>query len=690
LAPNKLKFDDQVPCQDRWIRALSYVGGAQCPEPLEVGSIMLKVLRENLKSLSWILWLVIAVFVLLVFVDFGGTVPGGSSGTSETAVEIGNQAEITYGEFREQLQRTEGFYRQIYGDNFNDELARQLGIPTQALNSLISERILEIEAEEMGLAATDEEVREEVLNIGAFLDEQGRFVGADQYEQILRANRATVDGFEEGIRQSILTGKLRSILSDNVYVSNTEIEDAYREQVERAKIEFVQVRPDLFADDVTVDDSEVQAYWDSNKEDFRLPERRAVRYLLVDREEVAASMELADNELEAYYTTNAADYAREEQVRARHILLRKTGDRTVEQALTELEAVRGQIEGGEDFETLAKEISEDPGSGAKGGDLGFFGRGSMVKPFEDASFSGQPGDLVGPIETAFGAHLIEVLERRPGGQTPFEEVREQIRSRVANERAARVAESRAGELAARMRHESAFSEEAQQAIANETEAVRLLVAPAFGRDDAVPGIGKAQPFSVSAFELQESEVSDPVAVRAGWAVLTLSEVLAPAVPPLADVENEVRELVVKNSRMAEAARQVAEQRALLDSGSTLADVADSFGLAVEESPLFGRTGGVGKLGVNREINDAALALDVDGIGGPIELADSVVLFRVTERQKFDPVEFSEEKRATRDRVVQQKANRMLSSLVQKRREELGVKIDPRLAADINRDPTSES
>jgi parvulin-like peptidyl-prolyl isomerase len=107
-----------------------------------------------------------------------------------------------------------------------------------------------------------------------------------------------------------------------------------------------------------------------------------------------------------------------EQVRSRHILLRVDEERSSEQAREQLAALRARLAAGEDFAFLAAEVSEDPGSAAQGGDLGFFGRGQMVPEFEEAAFAAQVGELVGPVETSFGLHLIEVIERRPGGDEP--------------------------------------------------------------------------------------------------------------------------------------------------------------------------------------------------------------------------------------------------------------------------------
>ena len=127
---------------------------------------MLKVFRDNLKYLSWVLWLVIAVFILFVFVDFGGSVPGGGP-TSEPAVTVGKH-EISYADFERAYRQTEDTYRQLYGDQFSGETARQLGLPMQVLNGLVGDKIMLLEAERMGLMVTDEELRHEILEFPAF------------------------------------------------------------------------------------------------------------------------------------------------------------------------------------------------------------------------------------------------------------------------------------------------------------------------------------------------------------------------------------------------------------------------------------------------------------------------------------------------------------------------------------------
>ena len=179
-----------------------------------------------------------------------------------------------------------------------------------------------------------------------------------------------------------------------------------------------------------------------------MPERRIVDYLLIDTDELRSSIELTDGEINAYYEDNPEDFTRDEQVKARHILLQLNADRTDSDAEQQMQEIRLRLDAGEDFAALALELSDDPGSKSRGGDLGFFGRGQMIPEFETAAFEAQPGDLVGPVKTSFGYHLIEVLEKQPAGTAiPRGGYRRDPCTLLLSERSRAAAEAKAGELA---------------------------------------------------------------------------------------------------------------------------------------------------------------------------------------------------------------------------------------------------
>ncbi len=635
---------------------------------------MLKVFRDNLKYLSWVLWLVILVFVVFLFTDFGSINPtGGIAGAA--AARVGGY-EISYGEFEQAYRQQEARLEQLYGDRIDSETARQLGLYNQVMESLIAEKILQAEGDRMGLEVSDEEVRDEILKFDVFKNESGVFVGQEAYQSILRNARMTPDSFEESVRQEILTSRVRSILRQNIFVSDAEVEESYREQAERAKIRFIRLAASDFADQVTLEDAEVAEFFAANREDFEIPERRVADYLAIDRTELQATTEIQDSEVAAFYDQNQADYTREEQVQARHILVRTGADRTVDEAKSVIAEARARIARGESFADVAAEISDDPGSKARGGDLGTFGRGQMVPPFEEAAFGASPGELVGPVETSFGVHLIEVLGRTEGGTQPLDEVATSIRNRLALERAQTLAEATATELAERIEREDLTDPEALRALADEETGVTFLSTSPFAEGDAVSGIGRSPAFTAAAFDAEAGEVSEPIRIPRGWAILRLREIEEARLPELDEVDADVRSALRERKQVELAAAELSAAKERLEGGASVEDLAADLGVEIEESAEFGAGEPIGSLGANLAVARAALELDAGAIGGPVTDSNGAVLFEVTERQRFDPASFEQEKEATRSALVDQRANEMLGALISARREELGVVYDP--------------
>ena len=646
---------------------------------------MLKVFRDNLKHLAWILWVVIIVLVLSLAVEFGSSTPQGA--TANVAATVGDET-VTIEEFRRQYQQMEQLYRQIYGEQFNPEIAQRLQLPMQALNRAVNQKILLAEAERLGLQVSNEELQREILTIPAFKDDKGRFVGKDTYERILQQNGYSAASFEEEMRKDILLQKLENMLRANVYVSDTDVEQAYREQVERAKIRYVQLPRSRFLQGVEPPQNELQAYYDSHKDEFKRPEQREAAYFLVEPAKLADQLKLTDQELQAYYDAHKEEFSREEQVRARHILVMVNDQRTDEQARQRIEEARTKLASGGDWAAVAQQYSDDPASKESGGDLGMFGRGQMLPEFEQAAFSAQPGKLVGPIKTSAGYHLIEVTEKTPGGTQPLAEVKEQIRGRLAAERVQQLAETRARELAARLEKERAKNAETLQAIAKEFPAATLTPSVKFGEQDPVPGVGRFAPFNQAAFALKQGEVSDPIQVPRGWAVLTVLAVQEPGVAEFKEVEPQVRLIVGRQKQQRMALDRLEQARKEVAAGTkTLEQVAAELGTEVKDSGEFTAQGMIQGIGLNPELARAAMKLQPGQLGGPVGDAQGAILFRLVERKAWDPKEFAAAKTQTRERLQQEKLQRFQAALIEQRRRELGVSYDRALLEQLGLDPS---
>ncbi|MEJ2085577.1 MAG: SurA N-terminal domain-containing protein [Acidobacteriota bacterium] len=644
---------------------------------------MLKVFRDNLKYLSWILWLVIAVFILFVFGDFSGRVPGaGGAALTDAAATVGKY-KVTYSEFENTYRRMEDFYRQAYGDQFDRELAERMGLPLQVIDSLIADKILLAEADRMGLSVTDDEVATAIGEMSSFKLPGGGFVGEERYKQILRSNRLTVEKFEESVRNDLLNQKVRSVLSDNLYIAEQEVIDSYREQVETASIRYLRLPVDSLAGEVEVTDAELAEYFSTHAEEFEFPERRVVDYLLLNPDELRSTVEVSDEDVRIYYEENSDEFTQEEQVRARHILLSLSDERSREEAESILADARARIEAGEEFAVVAAEISEDPGSKDRGGDLGFFGRGQMIPEFEQAAFAAEPGDLVGPIETSFGLHLIQVEEKRPAGVRKLDEVAEQIRARLTTERSEEAASERIQQLAEKIRTENMSDSEALSSLAETETGVTFHTSPAFSQEDNVPGIGRATTFSVEAFGLEEGEISDPFQVTRGWVILRLSEIQEPRIPALEEVRDQV-ESALRDERLFELGQEkMADVKSAIASGSSLEEAGATLNLTVSESNDFRRGGTIQGLGSSPRIVDLALDSEVGAVEGPLVQNRDLVVFEVTARTHYDPTEFEKNRDEAKETLRAEKVNQIMTSLINQRREEMGVRYDPQLLENFN-------
>jgi peptidyl-prolyl cis-trans isomerase D len=637
---------------------------------------MLKVFRENLKYLNWILWLVIAIFVAFIFVDWG---IGGldSNDTASYAAKVGG-ATVSMPEFERTYRQLEDQYRELYGERFTPEVAKQMQLPMQALDRLVARQILLQEAAAMDLSVSDEEVRRAILAVEAFKGSDGAFVGDEDYAAILRQSGHTVASFERSVRADLLVQKLTGALEKTVRVSDQEVEKAYRTRAERAAIRFVVLPESRFQGQLTASADELKAHYDAHRDDFRLADQRVVDYLLVDVPRLQQAIQPTDAEARAYYDANASGFNQPEQVRARHILLRVDDKRSAEEARRQVEAIRQRLAAGEDFAAIAQAVSEDPASAPRGGELGLFGRGQMVGEFEQAAFAAQPGELVGPVQTSFGYHLIQVEEKRAGGVRPYEEVAPQIQNSLRQERAQSQAEAKAKELYQKLAASPA-GEQGLKALADaEPGTLSFSTTPPFGRDDLVPGIGRQTAFSSTAFALEQGKLSEPVKVPRGWALLVVREVRPPRVPEFAEAEPQVRQAVERQKRSQRALAELQAARAAIAAGKSLDAVAQELGLTPQDSGEFGAEDPIRGLGPLPAVARQALAGEPGSIGGPLETPQGAVLFQVTDRKRFDPLEFAAESTALRESLAQQEFGRLLQALIEKRRAEITVNYNRQL------------
>jgi peptidyl-prolyl cis-trans isomerase D len=635
---------------------------------------MLTTLRQNFHKLKWILWAVIAVFVLFVFVDWGMGSAGRRGGEDPSWIARVGGNTIPAVEFQREYRDAEERQRQMFGKNFTPELLKMMNLPDQVLNGLIDRRLLRAEAARLNLGVTDAELTAKVLG---FKDNQGRplflrdgaFIGEAQYRRALAGAGYVPESFEASVREQALLEKLNRFFTDSVFVSDQEVEDDFSSRNVKAKIEYVLLPPPPVAPG-GISDAEAEAYFKQNPTPYLAPERRKAKYLLVEAAKVKVTLTVSDADIQKEYNANADSYRKGEEVKARHILYKAEGGNDAA-ARAKAEAAVKKLKGGADFAALAKAESDDPGSKANGGELGSFGRGQMVKEFEDAAFAAAPKQVVGPVKSAFGYHVIQVEEKSEPRVQPLFEVAPAIRARLLDQRAADEARRQGRELAEKVAKLGKPSDEDLRKLAvgnvtiNETEYL--------SRADAPAGIGPNPDFSSALFVLKPGEVSGSVGTVRGEAILKLADTKKAGLPAFAEVKPRVVADLAKKKQ--EDAAVLTLKQALEKNGS-LEAAAKDLKLSVEKPEAFGKNGPIPGLGAARAVLDAAFAGNAGEMKGPVAMGDrGAVAVRIVEKTPFDKAAFDAQKEKIRESLRAQKSGRLVQALLQAQRASMKIEVN---------------
>ena len=585
---------------------------------------------------------------------------------------------ITTAEFQKEYAFAEDRYRQAYGKSYSPELARAMNLPEQVLNSLIDRRLFREEAERMHLKVTDDELTQHLLGIKdpqsgkPLFVKDGVFVGDAAYRRILAANRLAPQSFEEAQREQILLEKLNRFFTEAVVISDEELKSEFEKRNVKAKIAWA-LLPVVTTAQAPATDVEAEAYFKTNPTSYMQPEKRKAKYLLVETAKIRPTIQVSDADVAADYTASAETYRKGEEVHARHILYKTDAANDASQKAKAEAAVR-KLRGGADFAALAKAESDDS-SKASGGDLGTFPRGRMVKEFEEAAFGAKEKDIVGPVKSSFGYHVIQVLEKTGERVQPLFEVSAGIRARLQDERARDEAKRLAAGLSEKVAKMGKPSDDDLRKLAgsgvtfNETEFL--------SRTDAPAGIGFNPQFSEKLFSLTEGEAAAaPVSTPRGEAIVKLVEIRKPGLPAFAEVKARVA-LDIQKKRQDEATLLALRQA--MTEGATLEAVAKKLNLKIESPDVFSMGGPIPGLGSPKAVLDAVFSAKPGELKGPIAVSErGAVVMRIDSVTPFDAAAFEKEKGTVREGLRGKKSNQLLQALVQKKRSDLKIEFNREL------------
>jgi peptidyl-prolyl cis-trans isomerase D len=529
---------------------------------------MLQTIHDKLKG--WVAGLVLgAIALVFVFWGINWTL------SAPTYAAKVNGREISTADVRQSYQERLAQAERAANGNLTD--AQRNEIKRRVLDDYVSAEALVTRADDLGYRVSDREILQEMSLVPAFqLD--GKF-NLDHALALLHAQGRSVPEIEEMFKRDVKLRQLDSALSASSFATPQELQRVRALTRQQRELSWITLAASKYAETATPDEAAVKAYYDAHKSEYMTPETVDLRYVEISLAQLSAKVSVSDEQLKAYYedqkTKTPERFTQPEQRRVRHILLSVSDPKEDAAVKAKAEALLKRAQAGEDFAKLAKENSQDPGSAAQGGDLGFSERKAFVPEFADAAFSMKEGEIKGPIKTQFGYHILKLDAIQPATEKTFEQAHEELEADYRRTEAERLYNDAADSLA-----DAALQNTTDIDVVARKAGLTVNEIKTFSRSEGGGALGKVPAVIEAAFsaDVLDGHLSPIVEVDKGrGVVLRATDRKLPEQKPLEAVRTEVVAAWKKQRGVALAAAAAADAMKRLNAGESWDAVAKSLG-----------------------------------------------------------------------------------------------------------------
>src|SRR5450432_34386 len=592
------------------------------------------------------------IFLGVVVAVLGGSMllylvpqtPGTGEAATDTVAKVGDQT-VTLGEIRQQLAQIE--QRNQVPKPLESLYARQI------LNQLVFEKELEFEAKRLGITVSDQERADRIKQYVPTAFTGGTFVGMDRYSSEVQARfQLTVPVFEDLIRQGLLEEKFRRRVTDGISVGPAELQDEFRYKNEKIKLDYVLIKPEDLAAKLNPSDADIKAEYEKNKAHYQVPEKRVVRYGLLDTTQMRRTVQISDDQLKVQYQANIQQYQVPNRVHVEHILFMTVGktDAEVDEIKKTAEDALAQTKKkGANFEDLAKKYSQDPGTKDKGGDLGWLTQGQTVPEFEKTAFSLEKGQVSSLVRTQYGFHIIKVLDKETAHTRPFEEVKDSIRAPLMLQEADKQASDTADQLAKAIRQSNKVSLDdlARQYHLTVSETRPVSAA------DPVLELGNSKEVKDAIVRLRPEELSLPLRTDRGYVVLSVKQILPAHQGSLEEVRSQLID-DLKQEESAKLAKTKADDLAKrVKAGEKFDAAAKGLGLDPKTSESISRNDSIAGAASGKQLG-SAFQMKPGDVGAPLSLGANWMVYRLDSQDEPNPADFDKQKKTLAEQLLQTK------------------------------------
>jgi len=631
-------------------------------------------MRKNVKALAPTLWIVIAAFIIAIFAVWGGAGRLGEAQNANTLASVGKE-KISSDVFSQSLRQRLDSLKNEYKD-LNKALIQQLNIPQQVLEGMVQQSLILQLAKDMNVDATDNEIRDKIMSYPVF-QKDGKFIGFQEYQQILNWNHIPIAEFEENLRKEIILTKIVNLLTLAVTVTPEELWESYQKENDAAKIDYLVLEKDKVTLDYKPSTAELQSYFEKNKAKYKIPEKREAEVVFFKNDDLKKEIKITDADIEKYYKDNLDQFKTPENTNVSRIYLPyETKDKQL--VLSEAQSIRDKAQKGEDFAELAKKYSKDD-KAKEGGDWGLYDWKSLSQKEQDEIQKLSKGSISGLLELEAGVAILKVTEKEPATTKTLAEVKTRIKSTLEDERARALADERATALEKSARKEKSLDVAAQKMGIKIKKTGLLKKGQSFNQE-----LDPSGSVSEALFGLKEKEISAPIFTYSGVGIAQLVKTEAPRPAQFDEVKQDVEIDLDSIKKKEIALEKIKEIQAKL-TDKNWEDIAKEYKLESKTVNEHKREQYLSLIGENTQVDNLIFSLPLNTVSSPFEFEGGYALIKVLERKEATRAEFEKNKETERNKLLETKKNKFLQSFLAKLREEKGVKINYNLFLKLNSD-----
>lgn len=631
---------------------------------------MLETIRE--KFTGWIAALIIGAISIALVISFGNM---NQTPLEQDVVITVNDREITLVDYREEYTNQLLQFQEVFGDEIPESL--EFTIQESATENLIMKTLLNDYVDAQGYRVSPEYVAELITTNPNF--QLGEGFNRENYQAILSSQGVSQSQYENDLRIELQINQLRRGLIESSFITPSEFRRFVELQMEERDGQYLLIPSSKFADQVSLDKEAVSAFYTENINSFMTEEEIDVEFLSIDIEDIAQSIEFSTLDVEQYYKENLDRFRSNEERKSSHILISFDDEVIEDAALEQSKDILLRIKDGESFEELAEEFSDDGGSAANGGDLGWAEPGLFVSEFDQVLFALEIGEISDPVKTQFGYHIIRLDDVKEGRSKEFAEIEEELTDEysrlLAEDRLYDLAEQLddlalqayneldtvADQLALELNHISAITREGSSFLNQQPELIDILFSPS---------------------SIEQSENTPVYEFNNSIVVARVVNHRLPETKSFSEVEDEIANLLTAQNSIEIANETAAQMLGLLSSGKTMTELSDLYQLELKEFNELKRNDDA----LPGAVMDAVFATLKNKIGSnhysTVATGEDVYVFEVLRLNSGRLDNYNDQERDSgKIALAEQLGTYEMASLAKELRENAEVEINPNLFSD---------